>query len=92
MPNDTDRPDEGGPAATLRKSPEETTTEAGGLPPRERRYAMAAVLMVVALTILVTGTTVGDVVLRKGAKLRLPKGQAETLANLTPPAAQITGI
>lgn len=47
---------------------------------------------IVALVILVTGTTVGDVILRKGKKLRLPKSQAEALANLNPPAAKITGI
>lgn len=54
--------------------------------------AKAADEPLVALTILVTGTTVGEVILREGAQIRLPKGQAETLANLNPPAAQITGI
>jgi len=46
----------------------------------------------VACTVLITGTTYGDVELAKGARLRLPKKDAETLAALTPPAVQITGL
>ena len=46
----------------------------------------------VAVTVLVSGTTVGDVILGLGAKIMLTKSQAETLASLNPPAVQITGI
>lgn len=46
----------------------------------------------VAVTILITGTTVGDVILGEGAKLRLPKSEAETLAGLNPPRVTIDGI
>lgn len=46
----------------------------------------------VAVTILVTGTTIGDVIFAKGHKLRLPKSKADILASLTPPAARIDGI
>lgn len=45
-----------------------------------------------ACRVLITGTTVGDVILAAGAVIRLPKGDAETLAALTPPAVEITGI
>lgn len=46
----------------------------------------------VAVTVLISKTTVGDVMLSKGAKIRLPKSQADTLASLNPPAVLITGI
>ena len=46
----------------------------------------------VAVTVMISGTTVGDVILGAGAKLRLTKIQAETLASLNPPAVVITGI
>jgi len=46
----------------------------------------------VACTVLVAKTTYGDVILGQGAKIRIPKKDAETLAGLTPPAVQITGI
>ncbi len=46
----------------------------------------------VACTVLVTGTTYGDVVLGKGAKIRIPKKDAETLTSLNPPAVEITGL
>jgi hypothetical protein len=45
-----------------------------------------------AITILKTGTTVGNVILAKGANIKLPKSQAEALASITPPVAEITGI
>lgn len=46
----------------------------------------------VACTVLVTGTTYGDVILGEGAKIRIPKTDAETLASLNPPAVEITGL
>lgn len=46
----------------------------------------------VACTVLVSKTTYGDVILSKGAKIRIPKKDAETLAGLNPPAVQITGV
>ena len=46
----------------------------------------------VACTVLVAKTTYGDVILGKGAKIRIPKKDAETLASLNPPAVQITGV
>lgn len=46
----------------------------------------------VAVTVLISKTTYGDVILGKGAKIRIPKKDAETLASLTPPAVQITGV
>lgn len=45
----------------------------------------------VACTVLIK-TTVGQVICRKGAKIRLPKADAETLAGLNPPHVEITGI
>ena len=46
----------------------------------------------VAATVLVSQTTYGDVILGKGAKIRIPKKDAETLASLNPPAVRIDGI
>jgi hypothetical protein len=46
----------------------------------------------VACTVLITGTTCGQVIVGKGAKIRLPLKDAETLASLNPPAVLITGI
>lgn len=59
----------------------------GNTPPAEDPHAP-----LLACTVLITGTTVGDVILAAGAVIRLPKSSAETLAALTPPAVQITGI
>ena len=44
-----------------------------------------------ACKVLVTGTTLGQVILAKGHKLLLPKSQAEALAALNPPRVEITG-
>jgi len=46
----------------------------------------------VACTVLVSGTTYGDVICRKGAKIRIPKKEAETLSTLSPPRVEITGV
>jgi hypothetical protein len=46
----------------------------------------------VACTVLVAKTTYGDVILGQGAKIRIPKKDAETLAGLNPPAVEITGL
>lgn len=46
----------------------------------------------VACTVRVTGTTVGNAILAAGAKIRLPKDSADTLASMTPPRVEITGI
>lgn len=45
-----------------------------------------------ACKVLVTGTTYGDVILGKGARIRIPKTDADTLAALNPPAVEITGL
>lgn len=46
----------------------------------------------VAVTVLISGTTYGDVILKKGAKIRVPKNEAEALASLNPPRVEITGV
>lgn len=60
-------------------------------PELENKPAAAAEPLL-AVTILKTGTTVGEVILAQGETLRLPKSQAEALASITPPVAEITGI
>jgi hypothetical protein len=45
-----------------------------------------------ACTVLVTGTEIGRAICAAGAKLKLPKSNAETLASLNPPRVRIDGI
>jgi hypothetical protein len=47
---------------------------------------------IVAVTVLVTGTTIGNAICGAGAKLKLAKSKAETLASLNPPRVSIDGI
>lgn len=43
-------------------------------------------------TVLITPSTIGEIICAAGAVVRLPKSQAETLASLTPPVVHIDGI
>lgn len=43
-------------------------------------------------TVIVPKITVGRIIAGRGAKLRLPKDEADALAALTPPAIRIDGI
>lgn len=45
-----------------------------------------------ACTVLVAKTQFGAVLKGKGAKVRLPKSQAEALASLNPPRVSIDGV
>ena len=45
-----------------------------------------------ACTVLITPSTIGEIICAAGAVVRLPKSQAETLASLTPPVVRIDGI
>ncbi len=47
---------------------------------------------IVAVTVLVTGTTIGKAIIAAGTKLPLRKSKAETLASLNPPRVSIDGI
>lgn len=47
---------------------------------------------VVAVTVLVTGTVIGNAVCAAGAKLRIAKSKAETLASLKPARVSIDGV
>ena len=67
-------------------TPQETTPKGPAFPETKSTEPL------VAVTVLVSGTTVGDVILGAGAKIRLTKIQADTLASLNPPAVVITGI
>jgi hypothetical protein len=44
------------------------------------------------VTVLVTGTTVGQAILAAGSTLRMPRSAAEALASTQPPRVEITGI
>lgn len=46
----------------------------------------------VAVTVLVTPTTIGKAEIAAGTKLRIAKTKAETLASLNPPRVSIDGI
>lgn len=46
----------------------------------------------VAVTVLVTPTTIGDVTCAATAQLRISLSQAETLAKMNPPRVRIDGI
>lgn len=52
-------------------------------PPKEPTYAC---------TVLLTPTTIGDLICAAGHKLRLPKSQAEVLAAMDPPRVSVDGI
>lgn len=45
-----------------------------------------------ACTVLVAKTQIGAVVKGYGARVRLPKSEAEALASLTPPRVRIDGV
>jgi hypothetical protein len=45
-----------------------------------------------ACTVLVTGTEIGRAICAAGAKIKLTKSNAETLASLNPPRVRIDGI
>ena len=45
-----------------------------------------------ACTVLVAKTQIGAVLKGKGAKVRLPKSQADALAALVPPRIRIDGV
>lgn len=47
---------------------------------------------ILACTVLVAKTQFGAVLKGKGAKVRLPKSQAEALASLNPPRVRIDGV
>lgn len=59
-------------------------------PPAESATPSADPL--VAVTVLVTPTTIGDVVCAATARLRIPKSQADTLAAMDPPRVRIDGV
>lgn len=59
-------------------------------PPSEPATASADPL--VAVTVLVTPTTIGDVTCAEGAQLRIPLGMAETLSSMDPPRVRIDGV
>jgi hypothetical protein len=61
------------------QEPSKTTTKAGHDP-------------ILAVTVLVTGTTIGHAICAAGAQLHLPKSKAEVLAAMDPPRVEITGI
>jgi len=60
--------------------------------PNEEKKAPAPAEPSVACTVLVSGTRFGSVILGKGAVVRIPKGEAETLAALNPPRVRIDGV
>ena len=47
---------------------------------------------VLSCTVLITPSTIGEIICAAGAIVRLPRSQAETLASLTPPVVRIDGI
>lgn len=59
------------------------TTTTGGAPKAEP---------VLACTVLIAKTQIGEVLKGKHAKVRLPKSHAEALASLVPPRVRIDGI
>jgi hypothetical protein len=60
--------------------------------PTEKTDAAVLKEPVFAVTVLVTGTTIGNAICAAGAKLHLPKSQAEALAAMIPPRVEITGL
>ena len=45
-----------------------------------------------ACTVLISATRIGPALKAKGAKIKLPKSQAEALATLNPPRVRIDGV